>query len=101
MDLVGRGDTGLLVLPEELGLLRMLDRFPAVVEDAARTAAPHLISFFLMELAGLLHSYYAAQQILTVELPALTAARLRLLEAVRQCLKNGLDLIGVSAPTAM
>ncbi|MDR2123540.1 MAG: arginine--tRNA ligase [Desulfovibrio sp.] len=101
MEFAGSGDTSLLVLPEELGLLRTLDRFPVVVEDAARTAAPHLVSFFLMELAGLLHSYYAAQQILTAELPALAAARLRLLEAVRQCLKNGLNLIGVSAPTTM
>jgi arginyl-tRNA synthetase len=101
IDLDGPGDTSLLVLPDELGLLRTLDRFPAVVEDAARAAAPHLISFYLMELAGLLHSYYAAQQILTAELPPLAAARMRLLEAVRQCLKNGLDLIGVSAPTAM
>ncbi|MDR1685053.1 MAG: arginine--tRNA ligase [Desulfovibrio sp.] len=101
MELDGPGDLSLLVLPEELGLLRTLDRFPAVVEDAARTAAPHLVSFYLMELAGLLHSYYAAQQILTAELPALTAARMRLLEAVRQCLNNGLDLIGVSAPITM
>ncbi|MDR2669046.1 MAG: arginine--tRNA ligase [Desulfovibrio sp.] len=101
MDLTGQDDLSLLVLPDELGLLRTLDRFPAVVEDAARSAAPHLISFFLMELAGLLHSYYAAQQILTAELPATAAARMRLLEAVRQCLKNGLDLIGVSAPAVM
>ncbi|MDR2605001.1 MAG: arginine--tRNA ligase [Desulfovibrio sp.] len=101
MNLDGPGDLSLLVLPEELGLLRTLDRFPAVVGDAARNAAPHQISFFLMELAGLLHSYYAAHQILTPELPASAAARMRLLEAVRQCLQNGLGLIGVSAPTAM
>jgi arginyl-tRNA synthetase len=101
MDLSCPGDLGLLVSAEELGLLRTLDRFPAVVEDAARAAAPHLISFYLMELAGLLHGYYAAHRILAVDAPALSAARMRLLEAVRQCLNNGLDLIGVSAPTSM
>jgi arginyl-tRNA synthetase len=95
------GDLGLLVLDEELNLLRTLDRFPSVVEDAAGAAAPHLISFFIMELAGMLHSYYAAHQVLTAEVPGLTAARMRLLGAVGQCLKNGLNLIGVSAPTAM
>ncbi|MDR1947334.1 MAG: arginine--tRNA ligase [Desulfovibrio sp.] len=101
MNLADPGDLRLLTLPVELDMLRTLDRFPAVVEDAAGAEAPHLISFFLMELAGLLHSYYAAHPVLTAEIRGSAPARLRLLGAVGQCLKNGLGLIGVSAPDSM
>lgn len=95
------GDLSLLVHEEELDLMRMLDRFGGVVEDAAANRAPHYISYFLMELAGLLHRYYAAHQVLGAESPALIAARLRLLDAVAVCVKNGLNLLGVSAPDSM
>jgi arginyl-tRNA synthetase len=95
------GDPALLTLEEELDMLRLLDRFSTVIEDAAVNRAPHYISFFLMELAGQLHHYYAAHQILGAGTDALTAARLRLLGAVGQTLKNGLRLLGVSAPDSM
>ncbi|MDR2488545.1 MAG: arginine--tRNA ligase [Desulfovibrio sp.] len=95
------GDLSLLSLPEELGLLRLLERFATVTKDAASNLAPHYISFFLMDLAGELHRYYAAHQILGVEDNDLIAARLRLLGAVGQTLKNGLRLLGVSAPDSM
>jgi arginyl-tRNA synthetase len=94
-------DLELLILPEELDLLRLLDRFSKVTKDAAANRAPHYISFFLMELAGELHHYYAAHQILGADNTALIAARLRLLGAVGQTLKNGLHLLGVSAPDSM
>ena len=100
-DLSLSGDLSLLVLDEELDLLRMLDRFSALVEDAATNRAPHYISFFLLELAGKLHHYYAAHQILGDSNDALVAARLRLLGAVGQTVKNGLHLLGVSAPDSM
>lgn len=95
------GDLSLLTQEEELDMLRMLDRFSSVVSDAAASKAPHYISYFLMDLAGMLHRYYAAHQILDAEAPELTAARLRLLRAVGQCVKNGLSLLGVSAPDSM
>jgi arginyl-tRNA synthetase len=95
------GDLSLLTLDDELNLLRLLDRFTTVVKDAASHLAPHYISFFLMDLAGELHRYYAAHQILGIDDAALIAARLRLLGAVGQTLKNGLSLLGVSAPDSM
>ena len=101
LDPTAPGDLALLVHEEELDLLRLLDRFCTVTEDAAANKAPHYISFFLMDLAGQLHRYYAAHQVLGAENDALIAARLRLLSAVGQTLKNGLALLGVSAPESM
>lgn len=101
LDPAAPGDLSLLVLEEELDLLRLLDRFRTVTEDAAANRAPHYISFFLMDLAGQLHRYYAAHQVLGAENNDLIAARLRLLSAVGQTLKNGLALLGVSAPESM
>ena len=101
LDLSVPGDLSLLTLEDELDMLRMLDRFSTVVADAAANRAPHYISFFLMDLAGQLHHYYAAHQILGAENESLIAARLRLLSAVGQTLKNGLHLLGVSAPDSM
>ena len=101
IDITAPGDLGLLAAEEELDLLRFLDRFAQVVQDAATNLAPHYISFYLMDLAGLLHRYYAAHQILGAESADLLAARLRLLRAVAQTIKNGLALLGVSAPDSM
>ena len=101
VDPAAQGDLSLLTQDEELDMLRMLDRFSSVVSDAAVNHAPHYVSFFLMDLAGLLHRYYAAHQILGADSAALMAARLRLLRAVGQCVKNGLALLGVSAPDSM
>ena len=101
MDLERQGDTSLLTCEEELDLLRLIDRFSGVIGDAAENRAPHYISFYLMELAGLLHRYYAAHQVLGAENPELVSARLRLLRPVAQTLKNGLNLLGVSAPESM
>lgn len=96
-----QGDLSLLVQEEELDLMRLLDRFSGVVADAAAERAPHFISYYLMDMAGLLHRHYAAHQILDEENKPLTWARLRLLRAVAQCLKNGLGLLGVAAPESM
>ncbi len=90
-----------LTQEEELDLLRMLDRFPQVVNDAAANLAPHYISYYLMDLAGLLHRYYAAHSILGGDDAELMVARLRLLRAVGYVLRNGLNLLGVSAPETM
>ena len=74
--------------------------YPEIVEGAARDLAPHNIAFYLKELAGGFHSYYNAERFI-VEDAALTQARLALALAVRQVLKNGLALLGVSAPEKM
>jgi arginyl-tRNA synthetase len=93
-------DLSPLVSPREMALLARLSDFPDLVLEAADTLAPHQVAFYLKELAAQLHGFYNAERIL-VEDRGLRAARLALLLAVRQVLRNGLDLIGVSAPERM
>jgi arginyl-tRNA synthetase len=97
----GGADLALLTDKAEVDLLRRMDGFADVVEGAAVNLAPHHITHYLMELAGALHSYYAACQILGSGDEALTLARLALLRAVRHVVANGLELLGVSAPDSM
>jgi arginyl-tRNA synthetase len=89
-----------LISEREMGLLARLSDFPDVVQEAAEALAPHQIAFYLRELAAQLHGFYNAERIL-VEDQGLRSARLALLLAVRQVMKNGLALIGVSAPDRM
>jgi arginyl-tRNA synthetase len=84
-----------------LALLRSLDRFPDVVAHAAAELAPHSVSYYLMELAGQLHSYYARHSVLQASDPVLVLARLALMRAVGQTIRNGLCLLGVTAPDSM
>jgi arginyl-tRNA synthetase len=93
-------DCGPLVDEQELGLLRKLGELPEVIEMAALELAPHVVAFYLRELAGQFHSYYNATQIL-VEDTGTRNARLALAAAVRQVLRNGLALLGVGAPEKM
>lgn len=89
-----------LVEPQETVLISLLSRYPEVIEASARTCEPHQLAYYLRELATGLHSYYNAVQLLC-EQETLRAARLCLLKAVRQILRNGLQLIGVSTPESM
>jgi arginyl-tRNA synthetase len=84
----------------ELSLLQKLIDYPELVEAAARELSPHLIAFYLRELAGEFHSYYNATRFLVPDIP-LRLARLGLVAAIRQVLSNGLKLLGVSAPVKM
>jgi arginyl-tRNA synthetase len=93
-------DLAPLTSEQELALLERLIDYPDVVEDAARELAPHLIAFYLRNLAGEFHSYYNSTRLLVAEEP-LRLARLALVTAVRQVLRNGLDLLGVGAPERM
>jgi arginyl-tRNA synthetase len=86
-----------LVAEEELELIRTLARFPECVEGAARLLSPHLVSFFLVDIAGMLHRYYNRHQVLNLQEPELTRARLLLIQSVAQVLRNGLQLLGVEA----
>ncbi len=86
--------------PAELSLLQKLIDYPEMVEAAAKELSPHLIAFYLRELAGEFHSYYNATRFLVPEVP-LRFARLGLIAAIRQVLVNGLELLGVSAPEKM
>ncbi|MBK8636794.1 MAG: arginine--tRNA ligase [Chromatiaceae bacterium] len=84
----------------EQDLLKTLARYPELVEEAALNEEPHQLTHYLRELANDFHTYYNAHQFL-VEDAALRDARLKLILAVRQVLRNGLNLIGVSAPETM
>jgi arginyl-tRNA synthetase len=93
-------DTAALSQEPELALLARVMEYPEVVENAARDLAPHLVAFYLKDLAGEFHSYYNATRFLVDE-EDVKRARLALACAVRQVLRNGLALIGVSAPEKM
>ncbi len=93
-------DLSPLVAPREASLLARLAEYPEMLARAAEEMAPHQVAFYLRDLAGELHSYYNAERVL-VDDDALKLARLALLLATRQVLRNGLQLIGVSAPARM
>ena len=84
----------------ELALCARLAAFPEVVQGAAADYAPHQIAFYLKDLAGEFHSYYNAERML-VDDEGLKLARLALAAAVRQVIRSGLALLGVSAPDSM
>jgi arginyl-tRNA synthetase len=95
-----RVELGLLRLGEEQSLIKRLLQFPHVVTAAARTLEPHRIAYYLQELAGLFHPYYKGHRVIGDDL-ALTHARLALAAGVGLVVRNGLDLLGVSAPEKM
>ena len=84
----------------ELALCARIAAFPDALEAAARDYAPHLVAFYLKDLAADFHSFYNAERILVDDV-GLRDARLALVAAVRQTLANGLALLGVSAPETM
>ncbi|AHX15386.1 arginine--tRNA ligase [Dyella jiangningensis] len=81
-------------------LLTELSKYPELVETAAANLEPHLVATWLRELANAFHTYYNSHQFL-VDDANLRDARLALIVATRQVLKNGLDLLGLSAPESM
>ena len=93
-------DTTPLAAEHETALLARLMDYPDTVESAARDLAPHLVAFYLRELAAEFHSFYNATRIL-VDDERVKLARLALAAAVRTVLRDGLALLGVSAPASM
>ncbi len=93
-------DLTLLISPHEVAVLKRLAEYPEAVSLAADTLSPHLIAYYLQDLAGDFHSWYNAEKFL-VENLALKLARLALASAIMQTIKNGLNLLGVSAPERM
>ncbi|UOD50545.1 arginine--tRNA ligase [Orrella daihaiensis] len=89
-----------LTAPTEQTLLRRLAEFPGLVRQAASDLSPHLVAFWLRDCASDFHAWYNAERVL-VDDQALKLARLRLADATRQVIANGLDLLGVSAPERM
>ena len=97
---LGLSNVNLLDQQHEVALITLLSRYSEVIESAAAACEPHILTYYLRELANGLHSYYNAVQLLC-EQEELRYARLCLLESVRQVLSNGLELLGVSAPESM
>ena len=93
-------DLSSLTSEPEIRLLQRLMEYPETIEHAARELAPHVVAFYLKDLAGEFHSYYNATRILVDEVATRTA-RVALAVASRQVLRDGLALLGVTAPESM
>jgi len=93
-------DLGRLQAPSEIALLKKLADYPEMLAGAAAGLAPHEVAFYLRDLASALHSYYAAERFL-VDDAALARARMALLTAIRQVIRNALGVLGVGAPERM
>ena len=97
---LNKADLALLTSPYELAVAAKLGEFPEIIESAARELAPHMVAFYLKDLAAEFHSYYNAERML-VDDAALKEARIALAGAVRQVIRNGLAILGVSCPQSM
>ncbi len=108
-------DLTVLADPDELGLMKKLSSYPEVVQASALAFEPHRVTYYLQQLAALLHTFYNKHRVLPPEpdhenkesvpaealMPNRTAARLVLMSAVQQVLRNGLNVLGISAPEHM
>jgi arginyl-tRNA synthetase len=93
-------DFGLLKAPQEESLITLLGQFPESVSEAASHYRPHLVARYLMDIAQAFNEFYHAMPVLNAE-RGLRDARLTLIIAVQQVLKNGLGLLGIEAPEQM
>lgn len=90
----------LLKEPEEIELIRALRKFPYTVELCSKKLEPHILTFYLRELAARFHYFYTKHRVVSDD-DKLNCARLILISCVRIVLENGLKLLGVSAPEKM
>jgi arginyl-tRNA synthetase len=86
--------------PHEAAVITALSKYPETIASAAINRAPHALVHYLRELANTLHTYYNAEKWIIEEAP-LRNARLTLVLAVQQVVRNGLGILGVSAPDSM
>jgi arginyl-tRNA synthetase len=93
-------DTSPLLEPAELALIKLLLQFPEVVAGAARALEPHRIAYWLQELAAAFHAWYRNHRVIQDDV-RLMHARMALCAAVDTVVRNGLELLGVSAPETM
>jgi arginyl-tRNA synthetase len=97
---LAESDLARLDNPRELAIANKLAEFREVIDNAARELAPHLIAFYLKDLAGDFHGWYNAERMLVDDV-ALRDARVALAASVRQVIRNGLAILGVSRPESM
>jgi arginyl-tRNA synthetase len=93
-------DLALLTNAYEQAAITAVSKYPEAIEHAALSRTPHSLVHYLRDLANTLHTYYNAEQFI-VEDAALRNARLTLVLAVQQVIRNGLGILGVSAPETM
>ena len=93
-------DLSTLTEDHEIKLLRSLAKYPDVIESAAVSFEPHQLAYYLKDLANDFHAYYNVNQFL-VEDDLIRNARLSLINATRQVIRNGLLQLGVSSPEEM
>jgi arginyl-tRNA synthetase len=97
---LGLASLARLTSEHEQAVLTALARYPEVIDRAALERAPHMLVHYLRELANVFHTYYNAEQFI-VDDAALRNARLALVLGVQQVVRNGLELLGISAPESM
>jgi len=97
---MGSENIALLTESHETALVTSLAKYPEILEKSALNEEPHQVAHFLRELANELHTYYNAHQFI-VDDAAVRNARFCLINATRHVLRNGLKLLGVSAPESM
>lgn len=92
--------SGLIETEEEMRMIKAMARYSQIVGLAGKNLEPHRITFYLMDLAGLFHAFYNKHKVLTDD-ASVASARLLLISAVQTVIKNGLSLLGISAPEHM
>jgi arginyl-tRNA synthetase len=85
---------------EEIQILKTLSAYPEAVRSAAELLEPHRITYYLMNLAANFHSYYSKHRVLSDD-PGIMEGRLCLVLGIKKIIRNGLKLLGVSAPEKM
>jgi arginyl-tRNA synthetase len=93
-------NASVLIEPEEMTLIKLMARYPEVIEGAVKSLEPHRVTFYLNELAGVFHSYYNKNKVIS-DNRELTSARLFLIKAISTVLGNALKILGVNAPEKM
>ena len=96
----GLANVAFLVGENETALLKSVARYPEALEMAAVNRAPHALAHYLRDLANNFHTYYNAEQFIVPD-AKMRNARLALVEATQQVVRNGLTLLGVSSPETM
>ena len=93
-------DLSLLDAPEEQNIIKALAKYPEIIEEAARAYEPHRLTFYLQDLAGLLHNYYFKHRVITEDAQR-TGAKLFLMKQVKTVIQSALKILGVNAPERM
>lgn len=95
-----RADLKPLTVPEEITIIKKLLAYPMTFASAVESREPHRITFYIQELAGMFHPYYNKFRVVTED-GRLTMARLALCKAIRTVLRDGLEILGLTAPERM